>query len=114
MNEGLSERRKQQLADGSLEFGVCICTSPAGPKQAPLLRAQVIFPWADLGGISKLSCNGLSIDEAGNWLLPFWMELGGAAACQRVPKLHGVAGVMISPDLVRAGGRVSVVLLAYF
>jgi hypothetical protein len=64
--------------------------------------AQVIFPWADLGGISKLSCNGVSINAAGDWLLPFWMELGGAPVCQKVPKLHGVAGVMITPDQARA------------
>ena len=62
---------------------------------------QVLFPWAELGGIAKLSCNQISINRAGEWLLPFWMELGGAAPCQTVPKLHGVAGVLITPDQVR-------------
>ena len=65
------------------------------------LPEQVLFSWAELGGIAKLSCNQISISHTGEWLLPFWMELGGAAPCQTVPKLHGVAGVLISPDQVR-------------
>ena len=71
-------------------------------SDAPLciVPDQVLFSWAELGGIAKLSCNQISINRAGEWLLPFWMELGGAAPCQTVPKLHGVAGVLISPDQV--------------
>ncbi len=63
--------------------------------------AQVLLPWSAEGGIAKLACNGLSTNAAGEWLLPFWRELGGGSACQKVPKLHGVAGVLISPDQVR-------------
>ncbi|CAL8461845.1 g1376 [Coccomyxa elongata] len=61
-------------------------------------NATVLLPWLAEGGIAKLACNGLSINAAGEWLLPFWRELGGGSACQKVPKLHGVAGVLISPD----------------
>ncbi|BDA41433.1 hypothetical protein COCOBI_02-2130 [Coccomyxa sp. Obi] len=61
-------------------------------------NATALVPWSAEGGIAKLACNGLSINAAGEWLLPYWRELGGGPACQKVPKLHGVAGVLISPD----------------
>jgi hypothetical protein len=63
--------------------------------------AQVLDSWADQGGIAKLVCNQISINTRGEWLLPFWHELGGSMACQQVPKLHGVAGVYITPDQVQ-------------
>ena len=65
---------------------------------------QEIIPYASDGGIAKLSCNGVSLTKDGEWLLPFWREIGGGAPCQSVPKsakaLHGVAGVLISSDQV--------------
>lgn len=63
--------------------------------------AQIINGWSGEGGIAKLACNGLSYNAAGEWLLPYWRELGGGPACQKVPKLHGVAGVMITGDQVQ-------------
>ena len=65
-------------------------------------EAQAIDSWSVEGGIAKLACNGLSYNAAGEWLLPYWRELGGGQQCQKVPKLHGVAGVLITGDQVRA------------
>ncbi len=62
---------------------------------------QALDPWSAEGGIAKLACNGLSFNAAGEWLLPYWRELGGGQQCQKVPKLHGVAGVLITGDQVR-------------
>lgn len=62
---------------------------------------QVIDAWSIEGGIAKLACNGISVNSKGEWLLPYWRELGGGAACQKVPQLHGVAGVFITADQVQ-------------
>ena len=64
------------------------------------LRLQTIIPWSYEGGIARLTCNGISLNAKGEWLLPYWRELGGGDGCQNVPSLHGTAGVLITADQV--------------
>ena len=70
--------------------------SPDSPNAA----AQTIVPWSYEGGVARLTCNGVSLNAKGEWLLPYWRELGGPSVCQNKPSLHGTAGVLITGDQV--------------
>ena len=61
---------------------------------------QAIVPWSYEGGIARLTCNGVSLNAKGEWLLPYWRELGGPTVCEQEPSLHGTAGVLITADQV--------------
>ena len=61
---------------------------------------QTIVPWSYEGGIARLTCNSISLNAKGEWLLPYWRELGGGPVCQKEPSLHGTAGVLITADQV--------------
>lgn len=61
---------------------------------------QTIVPWSYEGGVARLTCNGVSLNAKGEWLLPYWRELGGPSVCQNKPSLHGTAGVLITGDQV--------------
>ena len=62
--------------------------------------AQVLLPWTAEGGVAKLDSNKPAITAAGDWLIAFWREQGGSAACERNPEMHGVPGVLLSADQV--------------
>ena len=61
---------------------------------------QAIVPWSDEGGIARLTCNGVSLNTKGEWLLPYWREWGGPTVCMQEPSLHGTAGVLVTADQV--------------
>ncbi len=61
---------------------------------------QTIVPWSYEGGIARLTCNGVSLNAKGEWLLPYWRELGGPEVCQQEHSLYGTAGVLITADQV--------------
>ncbi len=58
------------------------------------------MPWSYEGGIARLTCNSISLNAKGEWLLPYWRELGGGPVCQKEPSLHGTAGGLITADQV--------------
>lgn len=49
------------------------------------------------GGIAKMVANKLGVDSSGQWLLPFWREMGGHN-CTNAPGMHGVPGILLSSD----------------
>ena len=61
---------------------------------------QVLLPWSAEGGVAKMDSNKPAITASGNWLMAFWREQGGSAACERNPEMHGVPGVLLSSDQV--------------
>ena len=73
---------------------------PALRLKTRAFSVQTIVPWSYEGGIARLTCNGLSLNAEGEWLLPYWRELGGPPVCQQEPSLHGTAGVLITADQV--------------
>lgn len=62
---------------------------------------QVLLPWSAEGGVAKMDSNKPAITAAGDWLMAFWREQGGSAACERNPEMHGVPGVLLSSDKAR-------------
>lgn len=62
-----------------------------------LLAGQVIYSFEEDGGIGKMVSNKIAIGLRGEWLLPFWREMGGQY-CKQAPAMHGRAGVLISED----------------
>ncbi|EIE25189.1 neuraminidase [Coccomyxa subellipsoidea C-169] len=96
--------RSHQPCQWLSESGVCwapggsLMYQTSADNGTTWTNATALDPWSAEGGIAKLACNGLSFNAAGEWLLPYWRELGGGQQCQKVPKLHGVAGVLITGD----------------
>jgi len=81
------------------------------PRHANLpLSQQMVLAYDDEGGIAKMIANKLIRARDGSWVLPFWREMGGPAACRQRPELHGEAGVLLTRDQARSAG--SVCLLA--
>ena len=60
---------------------------------------QIVYAYDEDGGIGKMVANQLVIGRSGEWLLPFWREMGGQN-CTQMPSEHGKAGVLISNDKV--------------
>lgn len=48
-----------------------------------------------------MDSNKPAITAGGDWLMAFWREQGGSAACERNPEMHGVPGVLLSSDQAR-------------
>lgn len=64
---------------------------------------RTILSFAEGGRpIPKVLANQMVVTERGRWVLPFWYEQGGG--CRDAPELHGVPGVLVSDDEVRALG----------
>ena len=61
---------------------------------------QTVYSFDEDGGIGKMVSNKPAIGPQGEWLLPFWREMGGHD-CTHSPAMHGKAGVLISEDKVR-------------
>lgn len=63
---------------------------------------QLIVSGSTDGGIGKLNIARLTVNEAGDWLLPFWREASGAmeGACWGSKAYSGVPGVFRSRDQV--------------
>ena len=59
----------------------------------------MVFAYEEDGGIGKMVANKLAIGSSGEWLLPFWREMGGQNCSQNHAE-HGKAGVLISYDKV--------------
>ena len=66
----------------------------------PAVCEQAVYAYKDEGGIAKMIANHLKVTKDGQWLLPFWREMGGQATCNTHPELHGVPGLLVSPDQV--------------
>ena len=61
---------------------------------------QIIYPFDEDGRIGKMIANKLIVGPDGQWLLPFWREMGGQD-CLQSPSMHGKAGLLISANKVR-------------
>ena len=59
----------------------------------------MVYAYEEDGGIGKMVANQLAIGRSGEWLLPFWREMGGQNCSQNHAE-HGKAGVLISYDKV--------------
>ncbi len=73
----------------------------------------MVLAYDDEGGIAKMIANKLTRARNGSWVLPFWREMGGPAACRQRPELHGEAGVLLTRDQARSAGSVCSPLPAY-
>lgn len=60
---------------------------------------QLVYAFEEDGGIAKMVANKIVLGPKGEWLLPFWREMGGQN-CMHSPSMHGKAGVLISHDQV--------------
>ena len=61
---------------------------------------QNVYTYEDVGVIAKMIANKLRVGRYGQWLLPFWREMGGQPECNLQPALHGAPGVLASSDQV--------------
>lgn len=59
----------------------------------------MVYPYEADGGIGKMVANQLVLGRSGEWILPFWREMGGQNCSQNHGE-HGKAGVLISYDKV--------------
>jgi hypothetical protein len=59
-----------------------------------------VYTYSEEGGIAKMIANKLRVGSDGQWLLPFWREMGGQPECNQQPALHGAPGVLASADQV--------------
>ena len=69
-------------------------------ENLPAVCEQAVYAYKDEGGIAKMIANKVRLTRDGQWLLPFWREMGGQAACNTQPELHGAPGLLVSPDQV--------------
>ena len=108
--------RRRVVLDGTSGSTVCLLLMFSTPVACPcnatvssigtLLQptkcwsiAQVVFSFDSEGGIAKMVANKIALGPKGEWLLPFWREMGGND-CTHAPGMHGRAGVLISEDQV--------------